>query len=370
MLRTCLKIFALTLLLWGCGKKKYPPALLTENEPVFSFRGNINGTPVEIKAGINDYRVFPNLTQDNYGVYGYIAELRPTSCAGNCPGSLFLQINDRQISAIGGTNNISAALAPGNYDLMRDTSGHSYKVKFTPSFNKTAASYLWDFGDGGSSTEAQPTHVYSQPGKYQVCLTITASNSCQSSICNILQLGNGINGAINANNLNANAIWFQPEVTGGNGNYTYRWDFGDGNKSQLASPTHTYAIPGSYPVRLRVSWPGNDSIEIKYNAVTNSDISSCAANFKAQVVESSPNGMALSKASIRWIDGNGRLFTSVNLSQPVSSALEILSIEDYPGEENGYRLKKVKLKFNCTLYYGNETLQLSNGEAVLATAYK
>lgn len=35
------------------------------------------------------------------------------------------------------------------------------------------ASYLWDFGDGETSDEANPTHVYKEPGTYTVTLTIT-----------------------------------------------------------------------------------------------------------------------------------------------------------------------------------------------------
>lgn len=37
-----------------------------------------------------------------------------------------------------------------------------------------ATTYAWDFGDGNSSTEENPSHTYSAPGTYQV--TLTASN--------------------------------------------------------------------------------------------------------------------------------------------------------------------------------------------------
>jgi hypothetical protein len=50
-------------------------------------------------------------------------------------------------------------------------------------FNNTstnAVSYLWDFGDGTSSTEASPVHTYAQPGAYVVKLE--ASNQCKTNI--------------------------------------------------------------------------------------------------------------------------------------------------------------------------------------------
>ena len=40
--------------------------------------------------------------------------------------------------------------------------------------------YLWNFGDGETSTQANPTHTYNQPGTYTV--TLTATNDLGSSI--------------------------------------------------------------------------------------------------------------------------------------------------------------------------------------------
>jgi PKD repeat protein len=34
-------------------------------------------------------------------------------------------------------------------------------------------SYLWDFGDGSTSTEENPSHVYTAVGRYTVTLTVT-----------------------------------------------------------------------------------------------------------------------------------------------------------------------------------------------------
>jgi photosystem II stability/assembly factor-like uncharacterized protein len=43
------------------------------------------------------------------------------------------------------------------------------------------ATYLWDFGDGGSSTQAQPTHQYSLIGKFNVSCTIV-DNGCTVNV--------------------------------------------------------------------------------------------------------------------------------------------------------------------------------------------
>lgn len=48
------------------------------------------------------------------------------------------------------------------------------EVSFT-NFSQNATSYSWDFGDGNTSTEKDPTHVYEAAGTYTVALT--ASNA-------------------------------------------------------------------------------------------------------------------------------------------------------------------------------------------------
>ena len=43
--------------------------------------------------------------------------------------------------------------------------------------------YAWDFGDGTTSTQPYPVHVYNTPGNYVICLQITDANGCTSSMC-------------------------------------------------------------------------------------------------------------------------------------------------------------------------------------------
>lgn len=47
----------------------------------------------------------------------------------------------------------------------------------------SALSYLWDFGDGTTSTDQYPTHVYSQLGTFTLCLTIDDGLGCSDTYC-------------------------------------------------------------------------------------------------------------------------------------------------------------------------------------------
>lgn len=124
-------------------------------------------------------------------------------------------------------------------------------VQFTD-LSSDAINWLWDFGDAQNSNAFSPTHVYSSPGTYQVCLTTT--NQCgNDSICKILevtcppsQVGFQVTDTLLTVSLTNTS---QP----GFSNPTYLWHFGDGNSSTAVDPIHVYAQPGTYQLCLTLT---------------------------------------------------------------------------------------------------------------------
>ena len=49
-------------------------------------------------------------------------------------------------------------------------------------FPESIVSYNWDFGDGGTSTDRNPTHVYTTASVYTVSLTVTSQLGCSNTI--------------------------------------------------------------------------------------------------------------------------------------------------------------------------------------------
>ncbi|HEY0976093.1 MAG TPA: PKD domain-containing protein, partial [Flavobacteriales bacterium] len=68
-----------------------------------------------------------------------------------------------------------------------DTLCANAPVPFTD-HSHLAATYLWDFGDGNTSTEAEPTHSYAGPGTYTVTLTVANDAACNTQDIDSIQV--------------------------------------------------------------------------------------------------------------------------------------------------------------------------------------
>ncbi|MDK2910086.1 MAG: hypothetical protein PWR20_1653 [Bacteroidales bacterium] len=125
-------------------------------------------------------------------------------------------------------------------------------------FDQTAGSitsWLWDFGDGNSSTQQNPQHLYTSSGTYPVTLQVINSNGCQNETSQLLILFDKPTADFTANNacLGSPTQFTDLSTTLSGSIVTWNWNFGDGGQSNLQNPQHIYANPGTYLVTLVVS---------------------------------------------------------------------------------------------------------------------
>ncbi|MES2445830.1 MAG: PKD domain-containing protein [Bacteroidota bacterium] len=129
-------------------------------------------------------------------------------------------------------------------------------VKFK-NLSQDGVSYLWDFGDGTTSTAFEPTHTYQGPANtYTVSLTAVNALGCPKTfaIPNYIRIVPPPRADFNVDPASIISIplyTFKFTDASTNGAQTYKWTFGDGAESTLKDPTHLYADTGKYLVTMR-----------------------------------------------------------------------------------------------------------------------
>lgn len=128
-------------------------------------------------------------------------------------------------------------------------------------FNNTsvnATSYLWEFGDGATSTSANPIHTYSSGGIYSVTLTATSSvTGCSTEFTEDITISNTQSNfsALVTSGCAPLAVTFNNTATGSG--LRYFWNFGVlgilTDTSSSPNPTYSYTTSGAFTVSLTVT---------------------------------------------------------------------------------------------------------------------
>lgn len=115
--------------------------------------------------------------------------------------------------------------------------------------------YLWDFGDGNTSTSTAPTHIYSMPGTFTVILqAVDASTTCVDTVSTTITISNGPMPAFTITPSipcpASDTLFFNNQTTGA---VSYQWDFGDGTTSNSTNPYHIYNFDSVYTITLKAT---------------------------------------------------------------------------------------------------------------------
>ena len=166
-------------------------------------------------------------------------------------------------------------IAPIASFTVDKTSGQN---KLTCTFTDTSVgsglkSWLWDFGDGNTSTIQNPIHTYSAPGKYSVSLTIKNDKAMTNGVTRPNLISILLTAPVASFTASRTSGYIPMDVTfvyDAIDSYfvdTYLWSFGDGTTSTEQNPTHTYTVSGIYDVQLEVhNSVGSDAV-LKKNAI-------------------------------------------------------------------------------------------------------
>ena len=119
----------------------------------------------------------------------------------------------------------------------------------------TFVTYTWDFGNGQSGSGRTPSHTYAMTGTYTATVTainplgvVTATTAAIVSDAPTEALA-GLSASNDGPTALGEPTSFAATLTSGTF-VTYAWDFGDGQSGSGRTPSHTYAITGTYIITV------------------------------------------------------------------------------------------------------------------------
>ena len=175
--------------------------------------------------------------------------------------NLFLSVFAFSFLLFGCSKNTSTPVTPSPVADFSFT-GANVTAPATVQFanNSTnATSYSWDFGDGSTSTSANPSHNYTAGGVFSVTLIATGaggSNSVTKNVTLISAVPPSVNFSFTGDSKEANdTVTFNNTTSNAT---SYSWDFGDGTTSTLPNPVHVYTSGGTFTVTLTATGSGGN----------------------------------------------------------------------------------------------------------------
>jgi PKD repeat protein len=161
------------------------------------------------------------------------------------------------------------------------------QVSFTDLSQNEISTWYWDFGNGGWSTQQNPTYTFYTPGIYTVSL------SCEGP--------GGTDTETKIDYISVSEppplVDFSADPTSGSIPLTvnffdltegtidsWLWDFGDGNTSDDQNPVHIYTEMDIYTVSLTATGPGGTETLVKDNFINTSEILNVFASATPEII--------------------------------------------------------------------------------------
>jgi gliding motility-associated-like protein len=132
--------------------------------------------------------------------------------------------------------------------------------------------WFYDFDDGNNSISKNPTYIYSNPGIYNVSLTVTNVNGCDSTFTMPVTVDVVPKANYTADTICINNPTTFADISVGNV-IKWEWDFGDGAKDTVGPITsHIYATSGSFLTSLKIYTVGGCTDEKFKMVIVRSDV--------------------------------------------------------------------------------------------------
>lgn len=385
MKRLSINIYILSLIgalfFWtGCDSVEFPPD--PDTEIIFFIDGTMEGETFLVEAGKESVYLFTDYNFNTDNVYEFNGNFEKTAiCTTDCDEAISITINNY---ALGAGINMNNALFLGTYPIasnMPDSIDiHNLTFQATASGNSMITKTDWNFGDGESSNQLNPSHIYSDVTNALVRFETKDLFGTKSHVEARIDLENNQNCITDFYfTYQNNQFNFYP-IGGSQPNYSYEWAINSPSDStiMLSSSNATFSTPINYndlfQVCLNITLPNGCTSQVckKIDGNNQTLASTSFFNYTSISTKEPKNPLSLSQVNIEYTDSNGIIYSNKkgNQSSLPNSYFEVIRISDYDDNENGQKTKKIEAKAKILLFNDNgASIEFKSDDIVFAVAY-
>lgn len=176
----------------------------------------------------------------------------------------------------------------------------------------------WDFGDGTSSTEQNPSHSYSVAGTYAVNLTVTDDRGATHSATRSVTVNTSPKATFETTCADLTCTFADTSIDPDGTVASWAWEFGDAATSTEQHPSHAYSTAGTYEVTLIVTDDGGAQDRVNHSVAVYAPLaidSSSLPAAKKKVWYSTKLEASGGKPAYSWSVVSGNLPPGLSLSR-------------------------------------------------------
>ncbi len=234
----------------------------------------------------------------------------------------------------------------GNKEMLSAYFDVSYSEGCAPlkilfnSYTNQASDHKWDFGNGDSSSEQNPSYTYSEPGVYLAKLTVSDKSGYSEYHTREIRVFShpdaNIAIDIDKSDIACRKVQF---IGKSKGSSTYVWNFGDNETSTTMNPLHVFKNYGVYTVKLIVTSENgcSDTFELENKFLKNNYQLNYPYTFKPNTTDKGNNGFYESngaQSAIFYPKNYG--VKEYHLSIKAPNGIEVFSTNNIKQGWNGY----------------------------------
>ncbi|MHC1727329.1 MAG: PKD domain-containing protein [Syntrophobacteraceae bacterium] len=175
--------------------------------------------------------------------------------------------NATGISSYSGTIRVGQAKPMADFSASSVSGAAPLTVSFTDSSTGEITGWLWDFGDGATSSAQNPDHTYTSSGIYTAALTVIGPGGLSDPKAISITVDAPV-ADFSASPMEGFAPLLVQFTDASTGSVTgWLWNFGDEQTSSDQNPSHTYATEGTYTVSLTAFGPAGSNTDTRTGCI-------------------------------------------------------------------------------------------------------